>query len=142
MYDQSMVHAQGKCEPMENAGAAAEADAEDLRAAAAGRWPFQRLCGQLLLDVLHAQWEVRSTPRHVCFVTDPPCKRILKCQLSYSASCTNVVGTSIYQSHCSLACAQVRHGAALALREVMRSHAAAAAVVAPLAAEPTGVPRA
>ena len=36
----------------------------------------------------------------------------------------------------------MRHGAALALREVMRSHAAAAAVVAPLAAEPTGVPRA
>ena len=35
---------------------------------------------------------------------------------------------------------QVRHGAALALREVLRSQAAAAAVLAPLAAEPTGAP--
>lgn len=57
-----MVYAQGEREPVENAGAAAEADAEDRRATAAGRWPFQRLCGQLLLDVLHAQWEVRPTP--------------------------------------------------------------------------------
>ena len=39
-----------------------------------------------------------------------------------------------------LAWVQVRHGAALALREVLRSHATAAAVVAPLAAEPTGPP--
>ena len=50
---------QGKGEPVEDAAAAADADAEDWRSAAAGCWPFQRLCGQLLLDVLHAQWEVR-----------------------------------------------------------------------------------
>ena len=33
---------------------------------------------------------------------------------------------------------QVRHGAALALREVLRSQADAAGVVAPVAAHPTG----
>ena len=59
-----------------------------------------------------------------------------------NASCAKVVESPSEQSHCSVACAQVRHGAALALREVLRSQAAAAAVLAPLAAEPTGVPRA
>ena len=36
--------------------------------------------------------------------------------------------------------AQVRHGAAVALREILRSHAACAAVTAPLAAQPSGAP--
>jgi hypothetical protein len=49
--------------PAEDPAAAAEADQEDWRAAAAGRWPFQRLAGQLLLDVLDAQWEVRGWER-------------------------------------------------------------------------------
>lgn len=35
---------------------------------------------------------------------------------------------------------QVRHGAAVAQREVLRTHAASAAVVAPLAAAPSGAP--
>lgn len=53
------------------------------------RWPFQALCDQLCLDVLHPLWEVR-------------------------------------------------HGAAVALREVLSTHAAAAGVHAPLSAEPSG----
>ena len=35
-------------------------------------------------------------------------------------------------------CMQVRHGAALTLREVLRSQADAAGLVAPVAAHPTG----
>ena len=75
MCDQSVVYAQGKGEPVEDSGAAAEADAEDLRATAAGRWPFQRLCGHLLLNVLHAQWEVRPNTGPVCFARDPGCEK-------------------------------------------------------------------
>ena len=55
----------------------------------AGRWPFQSLCDQLCMDILHPRWEVR-------------------------------------------------HGACLALREVLRSQAGAAGVHAPLAAQPGG----
>lgn len=35
---------------------------------------------------------------------------------------------------------EVRHGAAVALREILRSQAASAGVIAPLQAEPSGVP--
>jgi TATA-binding protein-associated factor len=54
-----------------------------------GHWPFQALCNQLSVDVLHPTWEVR-------------------------------------------------HGAALGLRDILTSQAAAAAVVAPLADPPGG----
>ena len=106
--DQSMVYAQGKGKPVENAGAAAEADSEDLRANAAGRWPFQRLCGQLLLDVLHAQWEVRPTPCLVAFVKFLRVECALpvvgkRVAFVRCASCASVVETPVQQSRCSLA---------------------------------------
>lgn len=71
------------------AAAAEEAEAEWADILQGGRWPFQSLCDQLCVDVLHPCWEVR-------------------------------------------------HGAALALREVLRSQAGAAGVHAPVAAQPGG----
>ncbi|KAI3435532.1 hypothetical protein D9Q98_001597 [Chlorella vulgaris] len=71
-------------------GPSAEVLAQEWQdVACGGRWPFQSLCDQLCLDVLHTAWEVR-------------------------------------------------HGAALALREVLRSQAGAAAVHAPVAPQPGG----
>ncbi|KAL4458077.1 hypothetical protein ABPG75_012942 [Micractinium tetrahymenae] len=71
-------------------GSAAEAaEAEWADILQGGRWPFQSLCDQLCVDILHPCWEVR-------------------------------------------------HGAALALREVLRSQAGAAGVAAAPAASPAG----
>eukprot|EP00887_Chlorella_sp_A99_P001519 scaffold8.g1519.t1 len=87
-----------KAEPSASGAASSEQDSGTGAAAApvaheqewqevlAGKWPFQALCDQLCLDVLHPQWEVR-------------------------------------------------HGAAVGLREVLLSQAGAAGVHAPVAAE-------
>jgi TATA-binding protein-associated factor len=64
-------------------------DSQQWQEALDGRWPFQRICDHLCLDLLHAKWEVR-------------------------------------------------HGAALGLREILRTHASAAGVIAPVAADPGG----
>ena len=70
--------------------AAAAEDAEAWQDMAVGQWPFQALCEQLCLDLLHPVWEAR-------------------------------------------------HGAGVALREVLRSQAACAGVCAPLAPDqPSG----
>lgn len=77
-------------ESAEAAAAAAEAAEQEWQAVLqGGRWPFQSLCDQLCVDVLHPRWEVR-------------------------------------------------HGAALALREILAAQAGAAGVHAPLAAQPGG----
>lgn len=74
----------------EAAAAAAEAAEQEWQdVLQGGRWPFQSLCDQLCVDVLHPRWKVR-------------------------------------------------HGAALALREVLAAQAGAAGVHAPLAAQPGG----
>ncbi len=74
----------------EVAAAAAEAAEQEWQGVLqGGGWPFQSLCDQLCVDVLHPRWEVR-------------------------------------------------HGAALALREVLAAQAGAAGVHAPLAAQPGG----
>lgn len=71
--------------------AAAAEDAEAWQDIAGGQWPFQALCEQLCLDLLHPVWEAR-------------------------------------------------HGAGVALREVLRSQAACAGVCAPLAPDqPSGL---
>ena len=86
------LHAQQ--ESATEALAAAAAEDEDLwQDIARGAWPFQALCEQLCLDVVHPCWEAR-------------------------------------------------HGATVALREVLRSHAPSAAVSAPLAPDqPSGCVR-
>eukprot|EP00798_Chlamydomonas_sp_ICE-L_P022199 gene22199-29259_t len=66
-----------------------ESDEEAWKEVLAGGWPLQRLCDQLVVDLLDPAWEVR-------------------------------------------------HGAAVALREVLRLHAACAGVTAPFADETSG----
>lgn len=78
-------------ESADAAPAAAVDDADAWADIVAGHWPFQRLCEELCLDLLHPCWEAR-------------------------------------------------HGASVALREILRTHAASAAVCAPLQSDqPSGL---